>query len=223
MKLPVLLDKWISQPLSLSFPVWPQKLGKWVASEGREGWWCRQGWCLLCSHFSNYSGTPPKTSGFCSLGSQQELQRPLQDYSCWQSWIEALSRPRSTSVCSDTDGVPGGSWAGAKSCSYSLWNWSTYLCPPPLGMPFYHLLFLPRGQWEAHPASTKGFAEKGNAPISEGTCSNWKRKDRVQKNETTDWSTLCHRYEEKEMLALELRRGEEQWGKDRHSPVLAPE
>lgn len=103
---------------------------------------------------------PPKTSRFWSLRSQQELQRPLRDYSCWQSWMEALSRPRSRSACSDTDGVPGGPLAEAKSCSYSLWNWTTYLCPP-IWVPFYHLLFLPRGQWEAPPGFHQGVCWEG--------------------------------------------------------------
>lgn len=46
----------------------------------------------------------------------------------------------------------------------------------------------------------KGLAEKGKLPASKGTHSNSKRKDRVQKNETPDLSTLCQDMKKKRHL-----------------------
>lgn len=47
-----------------------------------------------------------------------------------------------------------------------------------------------------------GFAEEGSNPASRGAHSNFKRKERAQKNETTDLSTLCYGDEAKEIPVL---------------------
>lgn len=77
-------------------------------------------------------------------------------------------------------------------------------------LPFHHLQFLPRqgfscrarrGPLGLHDGT--GLAEEGSDPASKGACSNFKRKDRAQKNTTTSLSTMRYGDEEKEIPALQ--------------------